>query len=149
MDRELITLWLSIGGFFLALCLAIIRMIEFFRDRAPRLRIVTRLTSDEQEGNDIILLNASTIPANVYQLDLVWAKLGPFGKNCGVGRRVIRSEYSDDNFANVTVPSHSQHPLNFRQGEHFAWGAGINDNLYLRIWLVGADTPLWFWVTGP
>jgi hypothetical protein len=87
MHQATTTLWLSIVGTSVASVLAAIRGYEFFRDRRPRLSVVTRLTTSEQEGNDLILLNNSRVPANIYYFDLVWAKPGFLGKNVGLGRR--------------------------------------------------------------
>ena len=33
--------------------------------------------------------------------------------------------------------------------DHFVWGRGAADDLYLKISMVGRKKPLWFWVTGP
>jgi hypothetical protein len=65
MDQATVTLWLSIVGTSVALVLAAIRVCEFFRDRRPKLSVVARLTSYEVEGNDLILLNSSKVPANL------------------------------------------------------------------------------------
>ena len=66
MDQATVTLWLSIVGTSVAIVLAGIRGYEFFRDRRPKLSVVVRLTSCEEEGNDLTLLNSSKVPANFY-----------------------------------------------------------------------------------
>ena len=47
----------------------------------------------------------------------------------------------------ITVPPHQQYSLNFREENHFGWHG--EDELYLRLSLVGRRSPLWLWVTGP
>jgi len=81
MDQVTTTLWLSIVGTLVAIVLAAIRGYEFLRDRRPKLSVIARLTTSEEEGNDLILLNNSKMPANIYYFDLVLAKRSLLGKN--------------------------------------------------------------------
>jgi hypothetical protein len=71
MDQASVTLWLSIVGTSVAVVLAVVRGYEFFRDRRPKLSVVARLTSCEEEGHNLILLNNSKVLANIYWFDLV------------------------------------------------------------------------------
>jgi hypothetical protein len=140
--------WIAIAGFVLAVALAVLRLFEYFRDRRPRLRIVVNLTSSAEIGNDIVLLNASKVPAGIWAMDLVWVKAGFFGKRHSLFRKVINNEYSPDDYCNITVGAHSQHTLSFSEQNHFAWGDHASGDLYLRLWLIGSLRPKWFFVTG-
>jgi hypothetical protein len=148
MDQATVTLSLSIVGTSVALVLAAIRVCEFFRDRRPKLSVVARLTSCEVEGNDMIVLNNSKVPANIYYFDLVWAKQGFLGKNVGLGRRFLNEQDPlGGDPCDITVPPHQQYSLNFSEQNHFGWRS--EDDLYLRLSLVGRRSPLWLWVSGP
>jgi hypothetical protein len=97
-----------------------------------------RLTEGEEGGgNDLILLNNSKIPANIYHFELVSAKRSLLGKNFKLGRRFLGTEFSlEDVVCDITVPPHGQRTLNFSEQDHFAWGARLKFELYLRLWLV-------------
>ena len=147
MDQATVTFWLSIAGTCVAIVLAGIRGYEFFRDRRPKLSVIACLTSNEEIGNDLILLNSSKVPANIYYFDLVWAKRSFLGKNVGLGRRLLWEHYSlDGDTCDITVPPHEQTSLNFSGENHFGWPR--EDDLYLRLSLIGRHSPLWLWVSG-
>ena len=140
----------SAVSLFISGSLAVLRYNEYRLSRAPRLSLTTLLTGDEGLGNEITLLNASSVPASIYSYDLVWARRGPFGKNCSVGRRYVDTGFSlRADSVHITVPPHSQETIHFRGQDHFPWGGSITHDLYIRLWMVGRRKPLWLWVTEP
>jgi hypothetical protein len=63
---------------------------------------------------------------------------------------VVDTEFSlEDNLADVKIDGYSTATLNFSDHDHFDWGAGTKNDLYLKASMVGRKRPLWFWVTGP
>jgi len=91
MDQATASFWLSIFSTAVSTVLVGVRGYEFFRDRRPKLSMVACLTSCEEIGNDLTLLNISKVPAKIYYYDLVWAKRSFLGKNVKLGRRVLRT----------------------------------------------------------
>jgi hypothetical protein len=147
MDQVYFTFWLSIFGTAVSTVLACVRGYEFFRDRRPKLSLISRLCSWDELGNDLVLLNSSKIPANIYYYELVWAKRSFLGKNIKLGRRIL-SKHSplEEDLCDITVPPHQQATLNFSEQNHF--GTISEHDLYLRLSLVGRRSPLWLWVLG-
>jgi hypothetical protein len=47
------------------------------------------------------------------------------------------------------IPAHGVEHLNFSERYHFDWGDELKQAIYLRLWLVGRTSPIWFWITGP
>jgi hypothetical protein len=47
------------------------------------------------------------------------------------------------------IAPHSTHPLGFKEEYHFDWGVRLKQDIYLRLWLVGRNGPIWLWITGP
>jgi hypothetical protein len=65
---------LNTAGSLVAFGLAILKVLEFFRDRKPKLSIEALLRGHEELGNDLLLINSSKVPACVYYYELVWVK---------------------------------------------------------------------------
>ncbi|MCC6467853.1 MAG: hypothetical protein IT563_05995 [Alphaproteobacteria bacterium] len=150
MNQATATFALSVFGAFTATALAVIRIYEFVQDRRLRLDLVAALNTDEQIGHKLVLLNASKTPTNAHYMDLVWVERRWFTRLVPAMGRVVSVEWCPDGEpCNVTVPANSQRTLTFDQADHFSWGAGIEHDLYLRLWLVGRHSPKWLWVTGP
>lgn len=60
---------------------------------------------------------------------------------------VIGYEFSlEDNLADVKVDGYSTATLNFSDQDHFEWGPKTENDLYLKVSIVGRKRPLWFWV---
>jgi len=128
--------------------LAAIRVYEFVCSWRLGLSVKPALTSDPEIGNDIVVLNASNTPANIYFLDLVWLDRRWFRRLPGF-RKVVNCESPIDLNRNITVPPHGQGTISFSEADYFAWGAALKEDIYLRLWLVGRRKPVWFFVTGP
>ena len=147
MDPAIVIALLSLS---ISAVLALVRLYEFVRDRSPHLSAITRLTSDPDIGNEVTLLNASKVPANIYHYDLVRAHRSPLGKNWRIGRKVVGVEFDlEGDNVHVTVDAYSQTIIPFTGQDHFDWGGALKHDLYIRLWMVGRHRPLWLWVTGP
>ena len=153
MDQATATFWLgTVGGWSMAFVMMLIRAYEFYRDRRPKLSLVVSLTSAQEEGNTITLLNASKVPANLWNYSLAWVKPGFFRRHIPLLRRVEHEESPFDfENCNITVEPYAQCSLNFSEGDHFSWGHKMTHDIYLKLWMVGrrSHSPKWLWVTGP
>jgi hypothetical protein len=151
MDEKTATFWLSIWGAALATVLAIMKGFEFYKSQRLSFKSTAQLTSSDEIGNTIIILNNSGIAATIHYFDLVWTdRLSLFGWRVPFTRKVVDdSSPLDGDSYSVTLPPHSTLPLLFSEGDHFKWGAGLKHNIYLRIWVIGRRAPVWLWVTGP
>lgn len=152
MDRADVSFWLSIAGFATSTVLAIIKGVEFYGTRRITFSADVRLTSSEDIGNTIVLLNKSDIPATISYFELVWT--GPrtiLGLRFPFTRKVIDvdSPLDPPDGYDVTVPPHETHQLWFREDNHFEWGISLKQNIYLKLWIVGHSSPIWLWITGP
>lgn len=152
MDHTAITFWLSIWGSATGTGLALIKGFEFYREQRAVFKADARLTTLEDIGNTIILLNKSSVPVTISYFDLVWVEqkkmLGwsvPFTRKIVRDVSPIEPAYGYD----VLVLPHTTHALEFTEENHFDWGAGLKQNIYLRLWLVGRTRPIWLWITGP
>ena len=152
MDRADVSFWLSIAGFATSSILAVIKGIEFSGARRITFTASPRLTSSEDIGNEIVLLNKSSIPATISYYELVWVdQWKVFGWKVPFTSRVVTDEtpldppYGYD----MSVPPHETHSLIFRNEYHFDWGKDLKHDIYLRLWLVGRTSPIWLWITGP
>jgi hypothetical protein len=74
MDRADISFWLSIIGTSTAFALALIKGYELFSADRIRLSVTVMLTGSEDVGNTIVILNRSSIPANIRYFDLAWVE---------------------------------------------------------------------------
>jgi len=152
MDQASVTLWLSIIGAITAVILATIRIYEFFSARRIRFRVSTTLISDPGMGNTILLLNASSLPAHIHSFDLAWVeKRKVLGLNVPMTRKVVKDESPIEpwDVYNLTIPPHGSHKFVFREADHFDWGKNLKQAIYLRLYVIGRETPIWLWITGP
>jgi hypothetical protein len=152
MDRADISFWLSIAGFAMSTALAIVKGYEFYSARRVVFTADPRLTSSEDIGNEIVLLNKSSIPVTISYFELVWIDYWRLlGRRIPFTSRVVRDEtpldppYGYDE----SVPPHATHSLSFRDEYHFDWGKDLKQDIYLKLWLVGRNSPIWLWITGP
>ncbi|UFS77058.1 hypothetical protein LPB73_06660 [Tardiphaga sp. 37S4] len=137
-------------GSYVALVLAGLKVLEFFRDRKPKLSIETLLRGSVEMGNDILLFNSSKIPARVYYYELIWMKPKRVTRWLGLRREQIGYQFSlEDSTADISVDGYSLATLNFSDEDHFDWGDDAENDLYLKLSIVGRKRPLWFWITGP
>ena len=150
MTKADVAFYLSIASAALAAALAVLRAYEFFRDRRPSLKAVVSFVSDPDIGHTVALLNSSKVPANIWNFSLVHAEPGALGRRFGWLRRIDSEEFPlEFEFADITVPPYAQASLEFRERHYFAWGSSQQQDIYLKLWLVGRRKPLWFRLTGP
>lgn len=101
-------------GAYVALGLAVLKVIEFFRDRNPKLSLQPLLRGSAEIGNDLLLFNASKVPARVYYYELIWVKPKRLTRVLGLRREEIGREFSlEDNTADITIDGLSLAELNF------------------------------------
>lgn len=145
MDRADVSFWLSIIGTITAFVLAFVKGYEFFSAGRIRLKATVTLTSREDIGNTIVILNKSAIPANIHYFDLAWVERRPlFGLPIPFLRKVVRDDSpidAGDTYHAVIAP-HSTHTLGFSEQYHFDWGVNLKQDIYLRLWLVGREGPI-------
>lgn len=85
--------------------LALIRIHEFVRSLPLGLSIKPTLRSDPEMGNDILVLNASSNPVNIYYLDLAWVERRWSGWNLPAFRKVVESTSPlDVDYCDITIP---------------------------------------------
>jgi len=152
MNRADISFWLSIIGTTVAVALAIIKGYEFFQGVRPRIKASVTLTGSEEVGNTVVLLNKSSIPANLAYFDLAWIERKfLFGWPVPFTRRVVMTDSPIDppDGYYVTIPPHDTHTLSFTEENHFGWGGDLKTDIFLRLWLIGRRSPIWVWLTGP
>src|SRR5262245_11570059 len=88
--------WLNIGSA-TAFGLAILRVIEFYNAHRPSFKVGIALTSDEDRGNIVTLLNRSTISANISYYDLAWTERRTlFGCPIPFTRKLVADHYPLD-----------------------------------------------------
>jgi hypothetical protein len=127
--------------------LGVLRCIEFFLDRRPKISAYTALTSLPEIGNTITLVNTSKTPANIYWFELVWVKPGVLYRFVPFLRRVESSETPlTDQYADIAIGAHSRYDLVFDEDEHFDWGVGLTSDIYLKISIAARRFPVWFLV---
>jgi hypothetical protein len=152
MDRADVSFWLSIAGFATSIVLAIIKGFEFYSDRRVVFTADARLTSSEDIGNTVMLLNKSSIPATISYFELVWTEpRSLFGWKIPFTRKVVATDSPLDppDGYDETVPPRETHRLWFGEEHHFDWGVSLKQDIYLKLWLVGRSSPIWLWITGP
>jgi hypothetical protein len=152
MDQVTVTFWLSILGAVTATILAILKGIEFYRAQRLSFCVSVRLTGSEEVGNAIVLLNKSSIPATISYFDLAWVeRRSLFGWPIPFTRKVLRDwspVFPPDSY-DKTIAPHGTHHLSFTENDHFDWSWKLRQDIYLRLWLIGRNSPIWIWITGP
>jgi hypothetical protein len=137
-------------GSYVALGLAALKVAEFFRDRKPKISVVRMLRGSSEVGNDLLLTNASKVPAAIYYYELIWLKPSLLTKYLGLRRKHMSYEFSlADELCNISIDGYSHSILNFSDQDHFDWGDDLTNDLYLSISMVGRGRPLWLWIAGP
>jgi hypothetical protein len=137
-------------GSYVALGLAGLKVLEFSRDRKPKIYVEKIFRGVADLGHDLILLNSSKVPANVYYYDLIWVKPSFLTKCFGFRRKIVSHEFSmEDNTCDIRIDGQSQAVINFSDERYFATGAAVKDDLYLKMFMAGRRRPLWIWITGP
>ena len=152
MKHEDITFWLSVFGALGSFVLGSMKAYEFFSADRIKLKLTVSLTSLPRMGNKITILNQSKIPVNTHYFDLAWVKgRSIFGLPIPFTRKVVSEDLPiepGDSYEVVIAP-HQTITLEFTGADHFNWGAKVEEDIYLRLWLVGSNGPRWLWVTGP
>lgn len=137
-------------GSYVALGLAALKVAEFFRDRRPKVSVVRMLRGSSEVGNDLLLTNASKVPAAIYYYELIWLEPSLLTKYLGLRRKRVSYEFTlADELCNISIDGHSHEILNFSDQDHFDWGPDLTNDLYLSISMVGRRRPLWLWIAGP
>jgi hypothetical protein len=152
MDRADISFWLSITSFATSSVLAVFKAFEFYSSRRAAFAADVRLTGSEEVGNEIVLLNKSSIPATISYFELEWTeRQRVLGWPIPFTRKVIYTSSPIDpvDGYGVTVAPHEVHSLRFVEQDHFDWGFHLKQDIYLKLWLVGRGSPISIWVTGP
>jgi hypothetical protein len=152
MDRADVSFWLSIAGFGISAVLAIVKLVEFFITRRVSMKADAMLTSSEDIGNTITVLNSSAIPVTISYFELAWTgQRTVYGISIPFTRKELTTESPidpPDGYDALVLP-HQTHSLPFRGEYHFDWGASLKQDIYLKVWLVGYGRPIWLWITGP
>jgi hypothetical protein len=144
------TMDITTFGAYVALGLAGLKVLEFFRDRKPVLSVEPLLRGSAEIGNDLLLLNSSKVPACIYYYELMWVKPKFLTRRFGLMREEVGYEFSlEDNTADITIDGYSIATLNFSDDHYFDWGDDVKNDLYLKMSMVGRKRPFWFWITGP
>jgi hypothetical protein len=145
MDQSTVAFWLSVG-------LAALKAYEVYSDRRRKIEANVRLTSSEEIGNTIVLLNKSKNPVTISYFDLVWTeRRRVLGIPIPFTHKIVAEESPVDppDGYDEQIPSHGVHHLVFTEQNHFDWGTSLKQAIYLRLWLHGRKQPLWLYVTGP
>jgi hypothetical protein len=145
MDQSTVAFWLSI-------ILAALKVYEFYSDHRRKIEANVRLTGSEEIGNTIVLLNKSKNPVTISYFDLIWVeRRSLFGIPIPFTHKIVQEDSPIDppDGYDEQIPSHGVHHLVFTEGDHFDWGGGLKQTIYLRLWLHGRKKPLWLYVTGP
>ncbi|MEH2513681.1 hypothetical protein V1291_005035 [Nitrobacteraceae bacterium AZCC 1564] len=152
MDRADVSFWLSIASFGISAILGVVRLVEFSSTQRVRIKAEASLTSLEEIGNTITLLNASSVPVTISYFELAWTERRKF---FGIPIPFMTEEVATDSpidppdgYAALILP-HQTHSLLFREQYHFDWGVRVKHDIYLKLWLVGKGGPIWLWITGP
>ena len=141
---------LATFGAYVALILAVFKVAEFFRDRKPKVSVIRMLRGISDLGHDLLLTNASKVPATIYYYELIWLEPSILTKCFGFRRKHVGYEFSlEDNLCDISIDGYSHYMLNFSDEHHFDWGPNIKKDLYLVISMVGRPRPLWLWIAGP
>lgn len=132
----------AIWGAVVATGLALVRLVEFYRDRSPQLRVTCMWRGTAEAGNDLLIMNAGRTPLSIYYFSLVWAK-----PRWLRSPKLIETEFDlEDDFSSIDVPPFTSYRQHFNGGDHFSATAPERLNgctLYLRAWVVGRSRPVW------
>jgi hypothetical protein len=143
------SVWVSVYAALLATILGVLRAVELFLDRRPKIIALVALTSLPDIGNTITLVNKSKTPANIYYYELVWVTPGYLQRYIPVLRRVGSTESPlTHEHADITIGAHSRYDLSFDDDYHFEWGVHLKNDIYLKIWIAGRRSPVWFLAAG-
>jgi hypothetical protein len=125
-------------GSYVALGLAALKVAEFFGDRKPKISVVRMLRGSSEVGNDLLLTNASKVPAALYYYELIWLEPHFFTRYLGLRRKRVANEFTlEDQLCDITIDGNSHYVLNFADENHFDWGSDLANDLYLAISMVG------------
>jgi hypothetical protein len=107
-------------GSYVALGLAALKVAEFFRDRKPKISVVRMLRGSSEVGNDLLLTNASKVPATIYYYELISLEPSLLTRYLGLRRKDVSYEFSlEDRLCDITIDGHSHYILNFADEDQF------------------------------
>jgi hypothetical protein len=145
-----IAIIVSITSLAVSTALAGLRVYEFASNIRHGLsaQMLYRWNVSDGSDDDLLILNASTRPINVYYIVLDWARPSWLGKWCPIGRKIIKNEYSsEDSFADFTIAAGGQHVSNFSEGSELGRHPGGNAQLLLSLSVVGRKRPVHLWIS--
>jgi hypothetical protein len=97
MDHAEVSFWLSIASFATSSILAVIKAVEFRSARRVALTADARLTSSEEVGNTVVLLNRSGMPVTISYFELVWVEKRKFlGLSIPFTRKIVDEDSPAD-----------------------------------------------------
>jgi hypothetical protein len=111
---------------------------NIFRRLFPRtpVEVITVLRGHVEYGHDVLLINTSDEPINVYSVDIVdAAKKGDEDDNC---ETVFTLE---DRILNLRLDKKESHMFHFNESDYFPMEA--KRNYFMRVWLAGEKKPYW------
>ena len=104
-------------------------------------------------GNTINVVNVSAkTAAHIGYLDLAWVERRRF---LGCPIPFTRKVVADDSIMEpgdpdmFSIPPQTAHSLWFGEENHFGWGKDMTSDIYLRLYVIGKNKPVWLRVTGP
>lgn len=124
--------FLIVWGASLSTLLAILKFVEFWRDRF-RLEVNYDFSTDPHEGNKITVRNLTTKPVTIpYRQLLIRPRWALFQK-----REEI--PFTDEPPYDVNIPAHASHTFEFKEQSHFSLKSKLlaGKTIYLKVWLAG------------
>ena len=121
-----------VWGAGLSTLLAILKLVEFWRDRF-RLEVDYDFSTDPHEGNRIVVRNLTARPITIPYRELLmrrrWAVL----------RKREEIPLTDEQPCDVSIPAHASHTFEFKEQSHFSLKSKLlaGKTIYLRVWLAG------------
>lgn len=129
--------WLAVYAAILSTLLGTLRFGEWWRDRF-RIEIAALLRDCPSEGNEIHVRNLAARPIIVTHWQLYWISgRWPFRSKTGIQAQ----EYDSPD---IRIDARSTRTLDFRDEDHFDWGATAarGRQLYFRLHFAGHRRPV-------
>lgn len=148
MVEKDITFWLSVFGAAISFILACIKIYEFASARLLRLKVSTNLTSSDEIGSTLTLVNASSVAAHIGYHDLAWVQpYSVFGlKVPWLGKVTDEIQVIEEPWeASVdTLPPNGSTEFSYTHAFNpYGDGQIAQRRLYLRLYMVGDKRPTW------
>lgn len=133
-DQHNILAW---WGAALSTLLALVKIIELRRD-GFRLEASHNFTSDEEQGNEVLIRNLSARPVILSHWELGYVS----GR--WPNRQYIAVNHREYDAGDTRIDAHATHTLTFRGQDYFSWDpAFLNGRrIYIRLHVAGRQKPL-------